>query len=109
MELTSTLRIQVVSYTIFVIIFIYPSIYIHLYLCIIPITILTTIKYIINSICLYLGMTSLMYAAMWDKTDTVRILSDHGADLNAKDNNGKLINIIVTIYLSISIYLSMCL
>ena len=46
--------------------------------------------YIIHSICLYLGETSLMYAAMFGNTDTVRILLEHGADVNAKDVYGKL-------------------
>ena len=34
-------------------------------------------------------MTSLMKAAEYDITDTVRILLEHGADVNTKDNNGK--------------------
>ena len=31
-----------------------------------------------------------MYAAKSGNTDTVRILLEHGADINTKDNNGKL-------------------
>ena len=50
-------------------------------------------KCIINSICLYLGITSLFS----DNTDAMRILLEHGADVNAKDNQGKLHAIIVTI------------
>ena len=48
---------------------------------------------------LYIGMTSLMYAAdqtigMYGnaaesrKTDTVKILVEYGADINTKDNSG---------------------
>ena len=37
---------------------------------------------------LYLGYTSLMYAAWNGKTETVRLLLDHGADVNHKDNDG---------------------
>ena len=47
-------------------------------------------KYIIHSICLYLGGTSLMLAAMNDHTDTVRILLEYGADVNTKNVYGKL-------------------
>ena len=54
---------------------------------IIPITVLYTIKYILNPICLYLGRTSLMLNG---KTDAMRILLEHGADVNAKDEQGKL-------------------
>ena len=63
--------------------------------------------HIINSIFLYLGMNSLMYAA---NTDIVRILLEHGADINAKDKQGKLHTIIVTmsIYPYISIHLFLC-
>ena len=37
---------------------------------------------------LYLGKTSLMYAAVNVKTETVRILLEHGADVNTSDNDG---------------------
>ena len=39
-------------------------------------------------------MTSLMKAAEYDNTDTVRILLEHGADVNTKDNNGKFLKFI---------------
>ena len=39
---------------------------------------------------LYLGHTSLMMAAESGNTDTVRIILEHGADVNAKDVYGKL-------------------
>ena len=38
---------------------------------------------------LYLGMTSLHYAAEDGYTDIVKILLDHGANVNTKDNIGK--------------------
>ena len=37
---------------------------------------------------LYLGRTSLMYAAWNGNTDTVKILLEHGAEVNTKDNSG---------------------
>ena len=39
-----------------------------------------------------------MYAAKSGNTDKVRILLEHGADINTKDNNGKL-------YKFISVYM----
>ena len=36
-----------------------------------------------------------MNAAKWGTTDTVRVLLEHGADVNSKDENGKLCTIIV--------------
>ena len=47
--------------------------------------------------------TSLMKAARICYTDLVRILLEHGADVNAKDEEGKLHTIIITIYPSIYI------
>ena len=41
-----------------------------------------------HRIYLYLGKTSLMYAAENGNTDTVKILLEHGADINTKDNSG---------------------
>ena len=46
--------------------------------------------HIINSIFLYLGMNSLMYAAKSGNTDIVRILLFYGADVHAMDEYGKL-------------------
>ena len=37
---------------------------------------------------LYLGRTSLMHAAYHGNRETVRILLDHGADINHKDDEG---------------------
>ena len=37
---------------------------------------------------LYLGKTSLMYAAQYGYTETVRILLEHGANVNYKENDG---------------------
>ena len=34
---------------------------------------------------LYLGRTSLMYAAQHGNTDTVKILLEHGADVNIRE------------------------
>ena len=45
-----------------------------------------------------------MWAAEWSNKDKVRILLEHGADVNAQDNQGKLHAIIVTMYLSIYLY-----
>ena len=47
-------------------------------------------KCIINSIYIYLGQTKLFFAADSRRTDVVRFLLDHGADVNTKDTNGKL-------------------
>ena len=58
----------------------------------------------INPICLYIGKTSLMEAAMWGKSDTVKILLEHGAEVNTKDKYGKLHTIIVTIFIYPSVY-----
>ena len=45
-----------------------------------------------------------------DNTDTIEILLEHGADVNAKDEQGKLHTIIVTmsIYPSICIHSFLC-
>ena len=45
-----------------------------------------------------------MWAAMWMNKDKVRFLLEHGADVNAQDNQGKLHATIVTMYLSIYLY-----
>ncbi len=37
---------------------------------------------------LYLGETSLMAAAWYGNTETVRLLLEYGADVNHKDNDG---------------------
>ena len=37
---------------------------------------------------LYLGKTSLMVAAENGNTDTVKMIIEHGADINTKDNDG---------------------
>ena len=39
---------------------------------------------------LFLGRTSLIWAAIYRKIDTVKILLEHEADVNTKDNNGLL-------------------
>ena len=57
-----------------------------------------------NPICLYIGKTSLMKAAMRGRTETVKILLEHGADINTKDKDGKLHTIIVTIFIYPSVY-----
>ena len=49
-----------------------------------------------NTICLYLGQTSLMLAAQFGNTDTVGILLEDGSNVNATDEQGKLHTIIVT-------------
>ena len=63
-----------------------------------------------NTICLYLGQTSLMLAAQFGNTEAVGILLEHGSNVNAKDEQGKLHTIIVTmsIYRSICIHLFIC-
>ena len=48
---------------------------------------------------LYLGKTCLMYAAKRGNTDTVKILLEHGADVNNKDKDGQLDN-----FLKLNIY-----
>ena len=45
-------------------------------------------KYIINLIYLYLGWTSLMWAARKGYTEVVKLLLEHGAAVNYKDNDG---------------------
>ena len=52
------------------------------------------------TIILYLGKTSLMYAAESGNNNTVKILIENKADVNAKDKDGQLYNII-TLYLFI--------
>ena len=42
----------------------------------------------LNLIYLYLGMTSLIWAAWRGHYDVVQLLVEHGADINAKDNIG---------------------
>ena len=46
---------------------------------------LQTLVYLIY---LYLGRTSLSYAAENGNTDTVKILLEYGAEVNAKDKDG---------------------
>ena len=46
-------------------------------------------------------MTSLMWAAMNGNTETVRILLEYGADVNHKDDGGKLHNIIIPYIVSL--------
>ena len=50
-------------------------------------------------------MTSLMYAAQQGSTDIVRILLEHGADVNTKSSRGESHTIILTISIHPSIYL----
>ena len=45
-------------------------------------------KYNNKPIYLYLGATSLIYAAMYGYTDVVKILLENGADINAKTTGG---------------------
>ena len=42
----------------------------------------------INLIYLYLGWTSLIWAARFGHTDVVQLLLQHGANINAKDTEG---------------------
>ena len=42
----------------------------------------------INLIYLYLGQSSLIWAASEGRTDVVQVLLQHGADINAMDNDG---------------------
>ena len=68
--------------------FYYKSQYYNKYLkYIIPLCIYNYPK-IINIIYLYLGRTSLSYAAEEGRTDVVKILVENGADINDKDNYG---------------------
>ena len=46
------------------------------------------LKTLVYLIYLYLGRTSLMYAAENGNTDTVKILLEHGAEVNTKDKDG---------------------
>ena len=67
--------------------------------------------------CIYLGKTSLIktaqmgYIESYDEAlelataATMKILLEHGADVNAKDENGELHTIIFTIFIYSSIHL----
>ena len=46
------------------------------------------IEYIMYLLYLNLGKTILMYAAEYRNTDIVRILIEHGPDVNTKDKDG---------------------
>ena len=46
------------------------------------------IESIMYSIYLHIGRTSLMNAARSGNTDTVKILLEHGAEVNTKDKDG---------------------
>ena len=46
------------------------------------------VESIMYLIYLYLGKTSLMYAAYRGSTDTVKILLEHGVEFNTKDKDG---------------------
>ena len=48
----------------------------------------STLNYIIYLIYLYLADTSLMLEAWRGNTDVVKVLLDHGADINAKSKYG---------------------
>ncbi len=39
---------------------------------------------------LHLGKNSLSYAVQWGQVDMVNILLEHGANVNAKNNDGEL-------------------
>ncbi len=53
------------------------------------ITLLHTREYIMYLTYLYLGSTSLMNAVLRNsRTDTIKILLEHGAKVNTKDNAG---------------------
>ena len=60
--------------------------------------------YLLSSINLFLGRTSLIYAAKSNNTDTVRILLEHGANVNTMHEVGKLHIIIAAISSYPSIY-----
>ena len=49
-----------------------------------------------------------MLAAMRGNPDKVRILLEHGAEVNTKDKDGKLYTIIVTISIHLSVYIFIC-
>ena len=49
-----------------------------------------------------------MLAAMRGRTETVKILLEHGAAVNTKDKDGKLHTIIVTISIHLSVYIFIC-
>ena len=89
---------------------IYPFIlYLHTFICMYKYNPSKKI-YIINLMYLYLGYTSLMqainyYYGIGDETATVRILLEHGADVNTKDGDGELHTIIVTIVFYPSFYI----
>ena len=53
---------------------------------------------------LYLGRTSLIYAAWVGYTEIVKILLEHGADVNTKDYEGQLP---LSTYLSIYLFIYM--
>ena len=91
MELMSTLRIKMVSYIL--LLSQYLSIYLYAFLSV-----------YINPICLYIGKTSLIETTMRSRTEIVKILLEHGADVNTKDKDGKLHTIIVTIFIYPSVY-----
>ena len=86
-------------HTIIVTISIHPSIYLDTFICDYNSynSILNNKLYIIDPICINLGETSLMKAAQMGYIESVRILLEHGADVNSKDESGKLYTIIVTI------------
>ena len=44
----------------------------------------------LSNIYLHLGKTSLSYAVQWGQVDVVHILLEHGANVNAKNNDGEL-------------------
>ena len=84
-----------------------PSIYLYTFICVYNSynCTLNNKLYVIDQICINLGHTSLIMAAKVGSTKTVRILLEHGADVNSKDENGELNTIIFTISIYPSIHL----
>ncbi len=54
---------------------------------------------------MYLGYTSLIYSSKGGHHNVVSILLEHGANVNATDYNGKIVDIIMVSYLIYMIFL----
>ena len=88
---------------------IHPSIYLYTFICVYNFYTWTLNNkiYFKSNIS---GMTSLMSAAInyEGNTDTVRILLEHGADINAKDEDGELHTISQHLFIHLSVYIYHC-